>query len=131
MRTLALLRRLRGADRGSVAVETAIVMPLVLALMLGAAELSMYFLLENQATQVAFDTARRLAVGDLSVQGASAYIEDRLSSWDLTYQIDASENGSDVSVSIAADLRSSAYFTLSGLFPGHDLSVASVFRKQF
>jgi Flp pilus assembly pilin Flp len=92
-RAAQLHRRLaawRRDERGASAVEFALVLPLLLALLLGIIQYGSLFLIQSRMNDTARDTARRLAVGDLpSESDAERFAREQLADWPATFVVKA------------------------------------------
>ena len=75
------LRRRKGRERGAAAVEFALVLPLLLAVVFGAIQYGMYFWSMQGGSSAAREGARRAAVGQLDVcNDFRTYVKDRIGS---------------------------------------------------
>lgn len=114
---------------GATALEFAFVAPLFVILLTGIVQFGGIYFLQNQMTSVAQDTARRVAIGDISTVEAQTYAQDRLTNWGITFTIVATEPANDVSVDISAPLADAALMDILGLFQSGTLRATVVTRN--
>ena len=122
-------------DRGGAsAVEFALVAPLLIGLLLGIIQYGSLFLVQTRMTDAARDTARRLAVGDLTNESdAEDYALAQLADWSATFTATAvlpAAGDSDVSVIIAVPMAEAALINLVGFGMGGDLAVEFHMLKE-
>ncbi len=73
--------------RGVAAVEFAFVMPVLVLILTGVIQLGLLLFLHGNMGDVARDTARRLAVGELTAANAPSYAEGQLVNWGGTFTV--------------------------------------------
>ena len=88
VRFLPNLRRLALDLRGAIAVEFALVMPILLLFMLGIVQFGSAFFMQNNMLNTARELARRLATDQLTVQDAQGWAIDRLPAFSTNYRVD-------------------------------------------
>ena len=126
---VAGLSRFLADRRGATALEFAFIAPIFVLMLTGIVQFGGIFFVQNQMASVAQDTARRLAVGDITAAQAPAYAQDRLTNWGVTFNVVASEPGDDVNIEISAPLAEVALIDVLGLFKDGTLSASSITRK--
>jgi len=85
---MATLRRLLLDMKGAIAVEFALVMPVLLLFMLGIVQFGSAFFMQNNMLNTARELARRLATDQVAVQDAASWAIDRLPTFSTSYDID-------------------------------------------
>src|SRR5262245_30859537 len=106
-------------ERGISAVEFAMVLPVLVAMLLGVVQYGSVFLVQMRMNDTARDTARRLAVGDLSTQSAGeAFALAQLSDWPAVFQVTANlpePPDRDIAVTITVPMTDAAILNFMGL----------------
>ncbi len=130
-----LLRALGQDQRGAAAVEFAFVMPILLLMFSGILQFGSVMFLENHMTNVARETSRRVAVGELAQADAAATVQSALVNWGVTYQVsvataDAGGGNQDIVVDISLPLSDAALMDVLGLFESGDLSTSVTMRME-
>jgi hypothetical protein len=75
-------------ERGVSAVEFALVVPMLVAMLLGIIQYGSVFLVQMRMNDTARDTARRLAVGDLRTQWeGEEFARAQLSDWPAAFRV--------------------------------------------
>jgi Flp pilus assembly protein TadG len=130
MRERTHLRGFWRDQHGASAVEFALVAPLLIGLLLGIIQYGSLFLLQTRMNDTARDTARRLAVGDLTTETeAEEYAVSRLADWSATFTATAElpdPGEHDVRVSITVPMAEAALINLVGF--GMDGTLAADFH---
>ena len=80
-------RRLLGDLRGAIAVEFALIMPILLLFLLGIVQFGSAFFLQNNMLNTARELARRLATEQISVHDAERWAIDRLPALTTNYRV--------------------------------------------
>ena len=75
------------SQRGVAAVEFALMLPVLLAMLAGIMEFGSIYYVKNNMATVARDVARRMAMGELSIAQAEQEVQDQLVSWGLNLTI--------------------------------------------
>ncbi len=134
MRDRSLLGRYLRDRGGASAVEFALVAPLLIGLLLGIIQYGSLFLVQTRMTDTARDTARRLAVGDLTSESdAEDYARARLADWSATFTATAvlpAAGDRDVSVTITVPMAEAALINLVGFGMDGDLSIEFHMLKE-
>ena len=81
-------RRLFGDLRGAIAVEFALIMPILLLFLLGIVQFGSAFFMQNNMLNTARELARRLATEQITVQDAERWAIDRLPTLSTNYRVD-------------------------------------------
>ena len=76
------------SDKGTSSIEFAFVTPFLVLLVAGIIQFGLMMYLQNNMINVASETVRRLAIGDLTtVAQAQQFARDRLINWGVTFTI--------------------------------------------
>jgi hypothetical protein len=128
--------RFRPRRRGGTLLETAIVLPMLLLVLTGIIQFGSILFLRSSMLNAARDAARRLAVGELTVQGAEEFVADRVSSWPHGFTIDAQApdgsdpNDRDVRVAVSVPLADAAIIPIPGMSSAGDMRAEVVMRLE-
>lgn len=76
-----LTRALRRNHEGNAAIEFALIMPVLLALVFGCLEFGMIAYTYNATGSIARDAARQLAINQLTTDEVDAYVRSKLPPW--------------------------------------------------
>ena len=87
IRSMLVVRRLLLDLRAAIAVEFALVMPILLLFLLGIIQFGSAFFVQNNMLNTARELARRLAIDQLAVQDAERWVIDRLPSISSNYRV--------------------------------------------
>lgn len=123
--------------RGAIAVEMALVTPVMLALTLGIIQFGMLFYLQNSMVNAARETSRALAIGSITSSQAQTYAEGLLVDWNVTFTVNpqmpnaADPTDTAVVVSISAPMSQAVVVDPFGVFGSNTISANAVMRKQF
>ena len=134
MRDRNRLRQFLSDRRGASALEFALVVPLLIGLLLGIIQYGSLFLLQTRMNDAARDTARRLAVGDLTTEAeAEEHAVARLADWSATFTAvaelpDPGEH--DVRVAITVPMAEAALINLVGFGMDGQLAVEFHMLKE-
>ena len=120
----------RHDQRGVAALEFAFILPFFLLMVTGIIQFGAVYFLQNNMASVAQDTARRVAVGELTTTTGKSYAEGKLINWGVSYTVNVTEPGSDVVVDISAPMSEAALIDLHSLFDGKTLTAQSTARKE-
>lgn len=111
-------------ERGAVAVEMAVLLPLLLLILIGTMEFGRVFNVQNSLTQAAREGARHAAINynksTLDVEGTALAAAPSLSGLAMTVTDNASTctSGADVEVTTSVSLPSlSGFLDAGGIFP--------------
>ena len=125
---VSALQRFRSNRRGVAAVEFAIVLPVLLTLLTGIVQMGIMMFVGHNMVSVSQETARLVAVGELTEAEGQTYANDHLMNWDLTYDVSVQRQGSDIVVDIAVPLSDVALIDILGLFNSGDLTTRTSMR---
>ncbi|MEW6745842.1 MAG: TadE/TadG family type IV pilus assembly protein [Planctomycetota bacterium] len=120
------------AERGIVAVELAILLPLLLLLLFGIIEFGTIFFLRNNMFHAAREAARGVSVGELTGEEAEALAIGLLAEFGVEFSVTVTvpdpgnPDDHDVVVLITAPLAAAALGDALGLFDESDVLQASV-----
>jgi Flp pilus assembly protein TadG len=121
--------------RAIVAVEMALVLPLLLLVLVGSIQYGAIFYLKNNMVSAAREGARRIAVLDGTAAQGQQTAVNYLAGWALpftfTVHTPTSTTDTDVWVEIAVPCTSAApMLTAFGLVPSGDLKARATMRKE-
>lgn len=125
---LRAAKRIAKDRTGSSLIETAIVMPVLLAIMSGIIDMGFMFAVQNNMTSVSQDASRLVAVGKMTTSEAKSYASTKLMSPRLPYTISANTSGQNVVVAIAVPNKDVALIDFLGLFQTGSLHAQSSMR---
>ncbi len=119
-------------DRSGVAaVEFAFVVPVLVTLLTGIIQLGGIMFVQNNMGDVSRETARSLAVGELTSAEAQQFAEDRLFSWGGSYTVTVTYPvPEDVSVEIEIAMADVALLDYLGLFQTGNLRAVTTMRVE-
>ncbi len=129
-------RRLCHDDSGIAAVEFALVLPILLLLLGGIMQFGSLFFIQNNMTDVARDSARRLAVGELTSADTPQYVQDSLVDWGVTFSVAVTEpdpndpDDKDITVAISAPMSQASLINLLNFADSQVLSVQVIARQE-
>ncbi len=115
-------------QRGVAAVEFAFVLPVLIILLTGIVQMGLMFFVQNNMTSVSQETARLVAVGEMTTNQGKAYADDKLINWGMTYNISVDTVGDDIVVDISVPLSDVALIDYLGLFKSGDMTTQSSMR---
>jgi hypothetical protein len=136
-RETGTIRSFWHARDGVSAVEFAFVVPIVVALLSGIFQFGFAFFMQGHMAEVARDTSRRVAVGELTQSEAISYAESSLINPGVTYDVAVTlpdpndPDDRDVVVSISAPKKQISPIDILGLFQDGDLSASVTRRMEF
>ncbi len=122
--------------RGVAAVEFAFVMPVLVLILTGIIQLGLLLFLHGNMGDVARDTARRLAVGELTAANAPSYAEGQLVNWGGTFTVTptmpnpADPNDRDIIVQISVPIADVSLVDIVGVFQTGNMTAASTMRQE-
>lgn len=114
--------------KGSVLVETAIALPVLLVLMSGIIDFGYQLAISNSMQSVSSETARLVAIRRLTTAEAPAYAQARLMRAMGSYSVTAAVEGSDAVINITIPRRNAALIDMLGLFSSGNLAARSTMR---
>ncbi len=123
-------------ERGAAAVEMAFVIPVLVFFLTGMIQLGGLLFLQSNMGDVARDTARRLAVGEITAADAPSYAEGQLVNWGGTFTVTtampnpADPNDRDIIVQISVPIADVSLVDIVGVFQTGNLTAASTMRQE-
>lgn len=121
---------------GGALIEFAFLAPLLLLVVTAVIEFGAMFFLQNNMMNVSRDTARRLAVGDLtSAADAQSHAQANIINWGATFTVNVTEpapsdlNG-DYVVEITVPMSDAALIDPFGILGSGTLSAESTMRRE-
>jgi len=120
---------------GAAAVEFAFILPILLLLFSGIVQFGSIMFLENHMTNVARETSRRVAVGELAQADAASAAQQALVNWGVNYEVsvatvDAGGGNQDIAVAISLPMREAALIDLLGVFQSGNLTAVVTMRQE-
>lgn len=106
-------------ERGSVAVEMGLCSIFFAMLITGMISFGSAFFIQGNMADAARDTARRLALGQITTGQADSFAQNRLVNWGMTYTVTATNDGTDATVQITVPAADAAIVDYMGLFTGN------------
>lgn len=131
----AILRPWRD-ERGVAAVEFAFVVPVLALLLTGIIQLGALLFVQSNMGDVARDTARRLAIGEITAAAAPSYAEGQLVNWGGTYTVTptmpnpADPNDRNVTVQISVPIADASLVDIVGIFQTGNMTASSTIRQE-
>jgi len=120
------------SQRGTAALETAIMLPVLVTLTFGTISAGSLLFVQNNITHAARETARSIAVGDAEV-GEAAYIANsHLLNWNgLNFSVQATQpTANDVRVQITVPMSQAALVDVLGIFSSGQLQSDITWRME-
>ncbi len=129
------LRALWRDRDGVAAVEFAFILPILLLLFSGIVQFGSIMFLENHMTNVARETSRRIAVGELAQADAESSAQQALVNWGVTYDVsvatvDVGGGNQDIAVTISLPMSEAALMDVLGVFQSGNLTAAVTMRQE-
>ncbi len=124
----------RGRDSAA-AVEFAFIVPILLLLFSGIVQFGSIMFLENHMTNVARETSRRVAVGELAEADAESSAQQALVNWGVNYDVDVVSvdvggGNQDITVTISLPMAEPALMDVLGVFQSGNLTAAVTMRQE-
>lgn len=125
----------RRRDSGAAAVEFAIVLPVFLVMLFGIIQFGAVLFLHNNMVNAARETARRMAVAELTAAQADAFAQNYLAGWNVAFVVFATEpapgtvNG-DVFVQITAPASDAALINFPIPWSGNLVAEVTMRRES-
>ncbi len=131
----ALLRTLGRDERGTAAIEFALIIPFLLLMFSGILQFGSVMFLESHMNNVAREASRQVAVGALDEDDAEEMVRNALINWGVTYQVtvtteDDDDDDEDVTVAISLPMSEAAIIDVLGLFDTGNLSTSVTMRME-
>ena len=129
------LRALWRDRDGVAAVEFAFILPILLMLFSGIVQFGSIMFLQNHMTNVARETSRRIAVGELAQADAVSSAQQALVNWGVTYEVsvataDVGGGNQDITVAISLPMAEAALMDVLGVFQSGNLTAAVTMRQE-
>ncbi len=120
---------------GAAAVEFAFILPILLLLFSGIVQFGAIMFLENHMTNVARETSRRVAVGELAQADAASSAQQALVNWGVTYDVsvvtvDVGGGNQDIAVTISLPMAEAALMDVLGVFQSGNLTAVVTMRQE-
>ncbi|TNE56583.1 MAG: pilus assembly protein [Alphaproteobacteria bacterium] len=130
--TFARMVNLYRNQKGAAMVEAALVVPLLIFIFASIGQFGFLFAANSNMVDVVRETARTMAVGEITSSEANAFAQARLI-YPLTYTVTATGNsggGKDVTVTISAPYSEVAFLDIFGVFGDGNLSNTLTMRCE-
>ncbi len=129
------LRALWRDRGGAAAVEFAFILPIMLLLFSGIVQFGSIMFLENHMTNVARETSRRIAVGELAQADAASSVQQALVNWGVSYDdsvatTDVGGGNQNITVAISLPMADAALMDVLGVFQSGNLTAAVTMRQE-
>ncbi len=120
---------------GAAAVEFAFILPILLLLFSGIVQFGSVMFLENHMTNVARETSRRVAVGELAQDDAAKSAQQALINWGVNYEVsvatvDGGGGNQDIAVAISLPMADAALMDVLGVFQSGNLTATVTMRQE-
>lgn len=116
--------------RGTAGIEMAFVAPVLMVMLTGMMHFGSLFLIQNNMSDVARETARRVAVGDLTQAEGQQFALDNLINWGVTFTVTVTPSGNDISVDIEAPMADAALVDPFGITTSGTIKARSTMRQS-
>lgn len=116
-------------EDGNATVEFVLWLPLIMGIVVGAFDLNIVLMTQNNMYNVARDTARRVSIGELTAAQAQKYALSKLTYMNFDYGVDVTV-GKDVVVQINTNLSDVATLGIMGGHGKYTLDAAVTMRKE-
>ena len=131
------MRQFTKDERGVSAVELAFIAPILVLLLAGIIQLGSIMFLQNHMTNVARETARRVAIGELTETQSETEAAGALVDWGISYTVDTTlvtntfdNTKNDITVNISAPMSDAALMDVFGLFQSGTLASSVTMVSQ-
>ncbi len=128
--------RVHRDEAGVAAIEFAFVMPILVLMLTGIIQFGILMFTQNQMTNVARETTRRIAVGELTAAAAQQYARDSLVFPTANFTIavtvpsPANPNDKDIIVDIRVPYSEVTLVDILGLFQSGTLGASVTMRQE-
>lgn len=123
------LPRFARREDGNATVEFVLWLPLMMGIIVGAFDLNVMLLTQSNMHNVARDTARRLAVGDLNQDTAANYARSQLTYMGFQYAVNVTV-GTDVTVNIQTYLSDVSVIGAMGKTGAYHITSSVTMRNE-
>ncbi len=123
-------------EAGVAAVEFGLILPVLVLMLTGIIQFGMLMFVQNQMTNVARETSRRIAVGELTTAAAQQYARDSLVFPSANFAVaitgpnPASPNPKDITVDIRVPFSQVSPVDIVGLFQSGTLRASVTMREE-
>ena len=125
------LTRIWKCERGVTAVETAIILPILITLTFGTISVGSILFVKGNTLHAARETARTIAIGEDVVGNAQTIANNHLIDLGgMTYTVTGSEVGPDIKVEITVPLAEAALVDVLGIFNSGELKSEITLKKE-
>lgn len=132
----SMRRLLFASRRGTTVVESGLMIPLLLILIFGALETGALLHTRHTMLHAARDTARRLAVENITISAAEQHALDLLGGDDFAWEVTATKPAADaldreVTVEIALKMAEASLGDVMGLYGDERMTVNVSMRSEY
>ncbi len=124
-------------NSGVVAVEMALVAPILITMLMGIIQFGAIFFLHSNMGNAAREASRALAIGSISTKSqAQSLVEGRLVNWGVDFTVATTlpnpndPNDTDYTVTVSAPLSEAAIIDFLGLFEDRTLQSSVTMRED-
>ncbi len=103
-------------------------LPVLIILLTGIIQMGLVFFAQHNMRSVSQETARLVAVGELTTDEGETYVAGHLIDWGMAYTVSVQQVGDDIVVDISVPLSDVALIDYLGLFKEGDLTAQSTMR---
>jgi len=115
---------------GAAAAEFAIILPVLLAVVMGIVEFAWMYHVENEMAYVARGVTRDVSVGTYTTAQATAEVTDRLSHFGYPFTVNVNEVANDVTIEVSVPMASAALLNIMGIFSAGSIDTSVTMRKE-
>ncbi|MEX2649931.1 MAG: TadE family protein [Alphaproteobacteria bacterium] len=123
-------RRLRRDRRGSIAIEFALIAPIMLTLAAGTMQFGWLIHVQNSMFDATRNVARSVSVGTIAVADAEDALIEELDNFSYGFDVDASESADDVTVSITLPSSAAVLVDFGAMFEDWTLAASVTMPKE-
>ncbi len=124
-------------NSGVVAVEMALVAPVLVTMLMGIIQFAAIFFLHNIMGNAVREASRALAIGSISTQSeVQSLVQGRLVNWGIAFTVETTlpdpndPNDTDYTVTVSAPMSEAAIIDFLGLFENRTLEASVTMRED-
>lgn len=119
-----------GGRGGATAAEFALVLPVLLAFVLGIIEFSWMYFVENEMSYAARSVSRDVSVGTYTVGEAEGEVLNRLSHFGYPFIANANQLGNEVTIDVSVPTQNAALFNFLSVFVGGTIDISVTMQLE-
>jgi len=124
------LRTLIGEERAAVALEMALLAPVLISLIFGVIQMGLMMYVHHSMLNTVQETTRSISLGLLNAAAAEARAQADLPGWVDSYTMTIDDDGIDVTVTLVAPMGEAGIIDPLGLFEGREVSASATMRRN-